>query len=278
LRIYKHQEELIVKKIMVYGAAVLALAAAPVFAQSGSTAGQSGTTTGAAGSGQSRQGGTDASMRGSSPDHMFVMEAAQGGMAEVALGRLAGEKASSDRVKQFGQRMVSDHSKANDELKALAQTKSISIPADLDAKHKATQDRLSKLSGAAFDRAYIQEMVADHKKDVADFRKESQSGSDSEVKAWAGKTLPTLEEHYKMVQDISSSLRGGAVGTSGTGSAGTGSTGTGSTGTGSTGTGSTGTGAGSGSGSGNGSPMPGSSSGTPGSTGSANPNGTNNPR
>ena len=68
----------------------------------------------------------------------------------------------------------------DDELKALAQSKSISIAADLDAKHKATQDRLSKMSGAQFDRAYIQEMVADHKKDVADFRKESKSGGDSE--------------------------------------------------------------------------------------------------
>jgi putative membrane protein len=209
--------------------------------------------------------GADASMK-SGADHMFVMEAAQGGMAEVALGRLAADKASNDRVKQFGQRMVADHSKANDELKALAQTKSISIPMDLDAKHKATQDRLSKLSGAAFDRAYIQEMVADHKKDVADFRKESQSGKDSEVKAWAAKTLPTLEEHSKMVQDISSSLRSGSVGTSGSGATGTG---TGSTGTGGSGSGSM--------------PMPGGSgSGTPGTPGtpgtSSNPNGAGNPR
>jgi len=268
------------KRLMVLGTAVVAFAAAPLFAQTGNTGSQSGTTSRPTDSAQATHpGGSDASMRASSPDHMFVMEAAQGGMAEVALGRLAGEKASNDRVKQFGERMVADHSKANDELKALAQSKSINIPADLDAKHKATQDRLSKLSGAAFDRAYIQEMVADHKKDVGEFRKESQSGKDSDVKAWAAKTLPTLEEHSKMVQDISSSLRSGSVGTSGkatgtgsTGSTGTGSTGTGSTGTGSTGTGSTGTGSGSGSGSG----TPGSSgsgSGTPGSTGTANPNG-----
>jgi putative membrane protein len=152
--------------------------------------------------------------------------------------------------------MVADHSKANDELKALAQTKSISIPADVGPKHKATQDRLSKLSGAEFDRAYIQEMVTDHQKDVADFRKESQGGSDGAVKAFAAKTLPTLEEHYKMVQDINSSLRSNAVGTSG------GRTGTG-------------TGSGSGSGSGTGSGTPGT---TPGSAGGSNPNGTSNPR
>jgi putative membrane protein len=272
------------KKMMVYGTAVLTLAAAPVFAQTGSTAGQSGTTTpGQAGSAQtSSPSGSAGAMNASSADQTFVMEAAHGGMAEVALGRLAGEKASNDRVKQFGQRMVTDHSKANDELKTLAQTKSITIPADLDAKHKATQDRLSKLSGAEFDRAYIQEMVADHQKSVADFRKEAQSGSDSQVKAWAAKTLPTLEEHYKMVQDINSSLRGGSVGTTGSGSTGTGSTGSGSTGTGSTGSGSgsgSGSGTGTGSGSGSGSTGTPGTTGTPGSTGSSsNPNGTNTPR
>jgi len=249
---------------MVYGIAVLTLGATPVAAQTGSTAGQPSTTTGQAGSGQTTQtGGASTSMRTSSPDHAFVMEAAQGGMAEVALGRLASEKASNDRVKQFGQRMVDDHGKANDELKALAQTKNISLPTALDAKHKATEDRLSKLSGTAFDRAYIQEMVADHKKDVADFQKESKSGGDTEVKAWAAKTLPTLEEHNKLVQDISSSLRSGSVGTSGTQSKGTGSTGTAA-----------------GSGSGGGTATPGSSSGAPGTSGTngSNPNGANNPR
>jgi putative membrane protein len=239
------------KKVMVYSTAMLALAAAPVFAQAGSTRGQSGQ----AGSAQP----TRRSEAGASgPDRMFGMEAAQGGMAEVALGRLAGEKASNDRVKQFGQRMVSDHGKANDELKALAATKNISLPAELDARHKATEDRLSKLSGAAFDRAYVQEMVADHKKDVAAFRKESKSGSDSDVKAWAAKTLPTLEEHSKIVQEISSSLRSGSVGTSGARSTGTGSTGTGAPA------------------SGDGTSMPGS--GTTGVPGSTTPNGTNNPR
>jgi len=253
-----------VKKIMVYGIAVLTLAAAPATPQTPSTAGQPSTTSGQAGSGQTtRSGGASTSKHGSSPDHAFVMEAAQGGMAEVALGRLAGEKASNDRVKQFGQRMVNDHSKANDELKALAQTKNISLPTALDAKHKATEDRLSKLSGAAFDRAYIQEMVSDHKKDVTDFQKESKSGGDPDVKAWAAKTLPTLEEHHLMVQDISSSLHSGSVGTSGTHSKGASSPGTAS-----------------GSGSGSGTATPGSGSGAPSTSGSSgsNPNGANNPR
>jgi putative membrane protein len=145
-------------------------------------------------------------------DHHFVMDAANGGLAEVELGRLAAEKAGKDDVKKFGQRMVDDHGKANDELKTLAQSKQITLPAAPDAKHKATIDRLSKLTGDAFDRAYVQEMLKDHEKDVAAFRAESRSGKDPEVKAWAGKTLPTLEEHLKMIQD----LNRGAVGTSGT--------------------------------------------------------------
>jgi putative membrane protein len=140
----------------------------------------------------------------------FVKEAAVGGMAEVEMGKLAADKASSDEVKKFGERMVEDHGKANDELKTLAQNKNITLPTSLDAKHKATLDRLSKLSGESFDRAYMQEMVKDHKKDVNEFRTESKSGKDPDVKAWAAKTLPTLEEHLKLAQDANK-----AVGTSG---------------------------------------------------------------
>jgi len=135
-------------------------------------------------------------------DEHFVMEAATGGMAEVALGKLAGEKASSAKVKEFGQRMVTDHSKANDELKALAAKKNIVLPSSIDAKHQATMDRLSKLSGTAFDRAYVADMLRDHQMDVASFRKEAQSGQDSDVKAWAASTLPTLESHLSAVQAL----------------------------------------------------------------------------
>src|SRR5262249_55511746 len=128
------------------------------------------------------------------PDQSFVLEAAKGGMAEVELGKLAEEKASSPEVKKFGQRMADDHGKANDELKSLAQSKNITIPAS-DTKEQKLHDQLSKLSGSEFDKAYMKAMVADHKKDVNAFRKESQSGKDPELKAWAAKTLPTLEDH-----------------------------------------------------------------------------------
>ena len=145
-----------------------------------------------------------------SADLTFVLDAAKGGMAEVELGQLAADKASSDDVKKFGQRMVTDHSKANDELKTLAQSKNITLPTAIDAKDKATHDRLAKLSGPAFDRAYMAHMVTDHRKDVNEFKKETTAGKDPDVKSWASKTLPTLEEHLKMAQDTDK-----AVGTSG---------------------------------------------------------------
>ncbi|HMD34850.1 MAG TPA: DUF4142 domain-containing protein, partial [Vicinamibacterales bacterium] len=132
-------------------------------------------------------------------------------MAEVELGKLAIEKASSDQVKQFGQRMIDDHGKANDELKTIAQQKNITLPTAISAKDKAERDRLTKLSGAAFDRAYMSAMLTDHKKDVSEFRVESTSGKDADIKAFAAKTLPTLEQHLKLAQDANK-----AVGTSGT--------------------------------------------------------------
>jgi putative membrane protein len=149
----------------------------------------------------------------SSPDEMFVLDVAKDGMAEVELGKVAAEKGSRDDVKKFGQRMADDHSKAGDELKTLAQSKNITLPTAVDSKDKATADRLAKLSGAAFDRAYMQHMVAGHRKAVAAFKRESTSGKDPDVKAWAAKTLPTIEDHLKSAQEIARNV--GVVGTSG---------------------------------------------------------------
>jgi putative membrane protein len=157
---------------------------------------------------------TSASSSGkmASADSKFITEAAQGGMAEVELGRLASEHGSSDAVKQFGQRMVTDHGKANDELKQLAQEKGVTLPTELDSKHKKTMDRLSKMSGAEFDRAYAKEMVRDHNKDVKDFQRAAQKGRDADLKSWAGKTLPVLQEHQQQAQQMSASVGGGGAG------------------------------------------------------------------
>lgn len=137
-----------------------------------------------------------------SPDSAFIMKAAQGGIAEVELGNLAKEHASSSDVKEFGQKMVDDHSKANDELKALAGEKHVTLPTEVDAKSKTMMDKMAKMGGRAFDHAYVKDMIADHKQDIAEFKKEANSGKDPDVKAWASKTLPTLESHLGMIQNI----------------------------------------------------------------------------
>ena len=137
-----------------------------------------------------------------SADQNFIKEVAMGGMAEVELGTLASEKAADERVKAFGRKMVTDHGAANEQLKSLAATKRIALSPDVDPTHKARYDQLKGLSGAAFDRAYVTSMLADHEKDVAAFRREASSAQDADVKAWAGRTLPTLEEHLKMVREL----------------------------------------------------------------------------
>jgi len=135
-----------------------------------------------------------------SADIDFVMDAAKGGMAEVELGKLAVERAKNDEVKKFAQRMVDDHTKAGAQLKTIAQSKGITLPQDIDAKDKALLNRLQKLNGAAFDRAYMHAMVGDHTKDVSEFKKEANAGRDAEMKSFASSTLPTLEEHLQQAR------------------------------------------------------------------------------
>ena len=120
-----------------------------------------------------------------------------------AAARTLGEKYGL----QVGERMVNDHSKANDELKQIASSKGVDLPNDLNAKDKMLKERLSKLSGDSFDKAYMQNMVKDHRKDVAEFSKESRSASDPEVKQFAGKTLPTLKEHLQKAESIAPSAK-----------------------------------------------------------------------
>src|SRR5579872_699543 len=140
-------------------------------------------------------------------DKKFVVQAAQGGMAEVELGKLATEKASSDEVKKFGQRMVDDHTKAGDQLKELASSKGIQVPDKLSPKDQMTKDRLSKLSGEQFDKAYMSDMVKDHTQDVSEFKRESASGKDADVKNFASATLPTLQDHLRQAKELAPSSR-----------------------------------------------------------------------
>jgi len=142
-------------------------------------------------------------------DRNFLMDAVMGGMLEVELGRLATQQGASDAVKQFGQRMVDDHSKANQELMNLAQGKGITVPTTMDEKHHKDMTKLSSLSGADFDREYVKMMVSDHRKDVSEFEKESTRGTDADLREFASKTLPTLQEHLKLAEALPGAKSGG---------------------------------------------------------------------
>jgi putative membrane protein len=141
-----------------------------------------------------------------SADATFMQRAAISSMAEVIHGKQATANGANAEVTKFGQRMVDDHTKANEELKALASKQGASLPAELDQKHQAMQQKLEKMKGAEFDRAYMQHMVQAHKEAVTLFQTEAKSGKDAETRAWAEKTLPTLQEHLKMATEINAKV------------------------------------------------------------------------
>ena len=140
-------------------------------------------------------------------DKHFLVKAAQGGMTEVQLGQIAQKNAQSSSVKEFGARMVADHSKADADLKALATEKGVTVPDKLDPKHQAMVDKLSAMSGNDFDKAYVNDMVEDHKKDVGEFQKASTSAQDPDVQAFASKTLTTVKSHLADVENIQKQLK-----------------------------------------------------------------------
>lgn len=145
-----------------------------------------------------------------SADTTFAVKAAQGGLAEVKLGQLAAEKGGSPDVKAFGQQMVDDHTKANSQLKSIAQEEGMTLPTDVNQKQQAMYDRLSKLSGADFDRQYVKGMVMDHEEDVKDFHKEADKGKDGKIKSFASQTLPVLQGHLDKIKNIQSKLGSGS--------------------------------------------------------------------
>lgn len=140
-------------------------------------------------------------------DTTFASKAAVGGMAEVALGKMAAAKGVSKDVKDFGNMMVMDHGKANDELKAIAQKKNITLPTGLDAEHQAKSDSLSKLSGKDFDKAYVDVMIDGHKKTLALMQAEASNGKDAELKAFAEKTAPVVQHHLEEILKIHDGLK-----------------------------------------------------------------------
>jgi len=136
------------------------------------------------------------------PDKSFFKNAAEGGIAEVDAGNLAGQKGNSQAVKDFGAMMVKDHSAANDKLKSIAAAENVELPTKPSMSQMAAKAKLDVLSGDTFDKAYIKNQVKAHERTVALFRKEISSGSDSQAKAFATETLPVIRGHLKKIRQI----------------------------------------------------------------------------
>jgi putative membrane protein len=137
----------------------------------------------------------------------FLKSADEGGQAEIALATTALSKTSNDQVKVLAQTIQHDHQAANAELETLAQQKKIMLPTSVSKTHQALADRLGKMSGPGFDKAYVNEMVKDHKTDIAEFEKHEKD-SDPDVAAWVTKTLPALRNHLKLAEDAQKAMGG----------------------------------------------------------------------
>ncbi|WP_449416953.1 DUF4142 domain-containing protein [Phormidium nigroviride] len=143
----------------------------------------------------------------SSRDRNFINQAAQVGMLEVQLGQLATQRGSTNTVKQYGQRMVNEHTQANQQLMQLAAQKGVTPPTNLDNQHKAVMNRISNLSGANFDDSYMKEMIDSHNQAIALFQAQSQQGQDPDLKAWATKLVPNLQAHLQMANQMAAENR-----------------------------------------------------------------------
>jgi putative membrane protein len=191
------------KRLLGTASLLAAFAVSPVWAQ------QQGNPAGATPGTETRS-GLPAPNQPNVADRNFARAAAAGGLAEVQLGQLANQKGQSPEARQFGQRMVDDHSKANTELKELAAAANIPLPNAPDAENQAMRERLDKVQGNAFDRDYIRGQITAHQETVQLFEYEIGSGQDSQLKTFASKALPGLMHHLEMAQNIDARLTGAA--------------------------------------------------------------------
>jgi len=143
-----------------------------------------------------------------SHDAGFLNAISRGNVAEVKLAKLAEQNASSDRVKDYARTLIKDHQANEDQLKTLAKDKNLSLATDVDDKQQATYDRLSKLNGADFDKAYIKDMISDHENDIDLAKEFSKHGQDNDVKSFADQLTPKLQEHLRMAKDVNDQLTG----------------------------------------------------------------------
>lgn len=155
----------------------------------------------------------DAENRGqlAAGDYKFAVAAATGGALEVNLGKLAQEKSANPSIKQFGQHMVDQHGKAGTDLSAIAARKGAMLPSSPTASQDKEVEKLNKLAGLDFDKAYMALMVKDHKADLKEFKSASEKVQDSDLKAFAASTVPMIEEHLKMAQGVEDGLKGKQV-------------------------------------------------------------------
>lgn len=146
----------------------------------------------------------------SSADTMFAMKAAQGGLAEVQLGQLAAQKAADPDVKTFGQKMVDDHTKLNDQMKTAAVKERMTLPTTMNPRHQALYDKLKNASGAQFDKAYMSAMVKDHEEDIKEFNKEANHGKNPDLKQLAQSAVSLLQQHLTMAKTTEARVKSGS--------------------------------------------------------------------
>ena len=142
-------------------------------------------------------------------DSKFMMMAATSDMNEIGLSQQALSKSTNEEVKKLAQMMIDDHTKSSEELKPIAASKGVVLPAEMDSKHKSAMEKMTSMSGMEFDTAYVKMMVKDHEKAVALYQKETDGGKDAEAKTFAAKTLPVVQMHLDMSRKLMSSMSGG---------------------------------------------------------------------
>ena len=167
------------------------------------TTDETATDSGASGKQSTTEAATDAKKTQiASEDAQFMKEAAQSGMAEVKMGELGQSNGESQQVKAFSQRIVTDHTKANEELKQLAAKKGVPLPDEMSEQHKTMIQHLSSLKGREFDGAFKQHAVENHQKSVEKFKTASEKAKDAELKTFASKTLPVLQQHLELAKQL----------------------------------------------------------------------------
>lgn len=207
MNLTKVSSVLLASTLMACPCVVLAQAGGQPGAQTGAQTGtQPGAQTGA-GMGQSPSSMATTGMgdSGAAHDKMFVKTAAEGGLTEVKLGELASQKSSSDDVKQFGEKMVKDHTQLNDDMKPIAQSMGVTPPTQLNKQHQKMYDKLSGMSGDQFDKAYLSAMVKDHHNDLREFKAEASSTKNADLKAAVEKGTAVIQEHTTMVEKLAQS-------------------------------------------------------------------------